>query len=260
MRKLPLDKLVSFGYNVLHSFGKEVEQETWQNIKSPDKTFEITNVYFQGIMPETEKELGELTQANLPWAEDHFQERVGGIPLNPGKQWENWPFYKKSEDDARFRSGGTFSHTYMERFWPKHAGFDCVDPDILNRRGIMNQGIRFNYGDYNDLIERAKQDNSSRQLYLSIWHPEDQSNGNGRVPCTLGYYFLIRNNTLELTYHIRSCDILRHFKNDVYMAVRLAQDFRDKVNPEIKLGDFNMWVGSLHCFLNEKPMLIKYFR
>jgi thymidylate synthase len=123
---------------------------------------------------------------------------------------------------------------------------------------MIRKGIRFDYGDYHDIVERAREDKGSRQLYLSIWHPEDQSNGNGRVPCTLGYFFLIRNHTLDVTYHIRSCDILRHFRNDIYMAVRLAQDFRDKVDPTINLGKLNMWVGSLHCFINEKEILKKY--
>jgi len=58
-----------------------------------------------------------------------------------------------------------------------------------------------------------------------------------------------------MTYLIRSCDIFRHFKNDVYMTIRLAQYVRDQVNPDLDLGELSMWIGSLHCWNVEKALL-----
>lgn len=248
---------ITDSFHKLFLTGSVIPQRSWQNIESPGSTVEVMNHTIRGPIPETQKRLTIETEPWLPWAEAHFQERVGGISLNPGIQYKNWPLWNKAENDSLFKSNGKFSHSYMERFWPKFAG-GLIEKGKL-AGGIPNMGIRFEYGDYNDIIERAKQDNTSRQLYLSIWHPEDQSNGNGRVPCTLGYFFLIRDNKVHLSYFIRSCDILRHFRNDIYMACRLAQDFRDKVNPELEMGDLYMWVGSLHCFNNERITLKKYF-
>jgi len=252
--KVPLINLaIQQTFQLLSFYGSTVEQKTWQSVESPDKTFEIDNIIFKGQMPELKETLAQYTKADLPWAEDHFQERISGEPTNPGEQWKNWPYYKKEQDDERFRRRGKFDHTYMERFWPLAAG------RFINKE---SWGIRFMLGDYDDIIQRAKYDQTSRQLYLSIWHPEDQSNSKGigkverRLPCSLGYFFLIRNNKVNLTYHIRSCDILRHFCNDIYLAVRLAQDFRDKVNPELQMGEFTMWIGSLHCWESEKNILL----
>ena len=113
----------------------------------------------------------------------------------------------------------------------------------------------YNFGDFSDLVERLKEDPGSRQAFYAIWHPQDSNNDGVRLPCTIGYHFLIRNNKLHITYLIRSCDIFRHFKNDIYMTVRLAQYVRDQIDPELEMGDLSMWVGSLHCWDKEKVML-----
>ena len=204
--------------------------------------YEVNNMFFDAVMPETKEELEKQTAPDLPWAEDHFQERVGGEPLNPGEQYKNWPYYDHSKDNKRFREGDKqFSHSYMERYWP---------PRDL-------KGIRYNYGDLNDLIEKLNENPLTRQAYLSIWYPEDQQNLKERVPCTLGYHILIRDGKLNITYHIRSCDIRRHFRNDIYMTVRLAQWIRDKLKIYFKMGNLYMWIGNLHCFDSEKGMLAK---
>lgn len=236
-------RVIDQSFKLLYTWGEEVKQETWQSVKSPDNTIEIANSFFKVEMPDTMKELALMTKADIPWAEDHFQERIGGLPLNPGVQWENWPHYKKEVNDPLFKSNGKFSHTYMERYWPE---------EVFGR---------YEVGNYRDIIERAIVDQTSRQLYLSVWWPEDQSNVESRrLPCTLGYFFLIRQNKVHLTYFIRSCDILRHFRNDVYLSIRLAQDFREKVNPNLSMGTFSMWIGSLHCFKSEKEILKRHFR
>ncbi len=70
-------------------------------------------------------------------------------------------------------------------------------------------------GDLNDIIERLKKNKYNRQSFLSIWHPEDQSNDkeNKRIPCTLGYFFQYRNNKLNV-----SANVTRH--NKVYCLTR----------------------------------------
>src|SRR5690606_24336684 len=103
--------------------GQVVEQETWQSVKSPDKTWELLNQTLGFPIPNTIPELVAEVVPSLPWAEDHFLERVGGIPLNPPPSEAWWPFNVKKAND-QFKSGEKFSHTYPERFWPKRAGVE----------------------------------------------------------------------------------------------------------------------------------------
>ena len=239
---IPISTAIQEAIRTLYREGKEVKPFKWQSVKVKDSTYEVTHQYLTMDMPEHRSELLNQTKADMPWSEDHFQERVSGEPLNPGNQYKNWPYYRPNVDDKRFREGDKqFSHSYMERYWPPRD----------------KKGIRYNYGDLNHLIERIDNDPLTRQAYFSVWYPEDQADIGERVPCSLGYHFMIREGKMDLTYHIRSCDIRRHFKNDIYMTIRLAQWVAEKLKTPVELGNMYMWIGSLHCWFNEKEMLKK---
>lgn len=215
----------------------------WQAVNIENRMFEVTDLFLQMDMCSSIKELELETKADLPWSENHFKERLAG-PTNPGYEYQNWPYYSKKLDDSRFRSNKKFSHTYQERFWP-----------------VKKTGIRFKMGDYLDIQKRLKNDHTTRQAFLSIWHPEDQSNNDVRLPCTIGYWFKIDNNVLNITYLIRSCDARRHFKNDVYMTQRLALDMLSYLDDEsLKLGRMSMWIGSFHCFEQDKYFINKQLK
>jgi hypothetical protein len=195
---------------------------------------------------------------NLPWADEHFDERVGGQPLNPGNSWRNWP-WGNSADRFRTENGGQFSHTYMERFWPKHAGgpsFFTEDDPRYAPGNDPRRGIRYEYGDLDDLVNHLADDPLSRQAYLPVWFPEDGT-CKGRRPCTLGYHFLMRHDHLHVTYYIRSCDVVRHWADDCYLCVRLLLwvlgNLRSRNDgwKTVKPGLFTMHVASLHCFTND---------
>ena len=244
---MKISEALKGSFTDLKNNGDIASSKKWQAIDTPDNLWEIINRYVQMDMPETKEELGVECDADLPWAEDHFQERIDPhCNHNPGYEYQNWPYYKvdTKDNDGKFRNEAEnyFSHTYMERFWPDKT---------LKGTGKMG----YNFGDFNDLIERLKDDPGPRQAFYAIWHPQDSNNDGVRLPCTIGYHFLIRNGILHLAYLIRSCDIFRHFKNDVYMTVRLAQYVRDQVDPSLKLGELSMWIGSLHCWNVEKALL-----
>lgn len=204
-------------------------------------------------------------QPNLPWADDHFlKERVGGQPLNPGTEWANWP-YAKSADTHR---NGAFSHSYAERLWPRFANLTPGgELKHLTGEEPYRTGIRFEYGDLDDLVTILAKEPLTRQAYIPLWFPEDLEavKQGERVPCTLGYHFIMRNNKLHIVYYMRSCDFVRHLRDDVYMAVRLLlwvlQQCRlaspendwDRVTP----GTLTMHMTSLHIFAADYKILFK---
>lgn len=209
-------------------------------------TRELLNCSFQMKIPRTREALVAEVQPSLPWAEAHFAERVSGIPHNPPPSHTLWPYGQKS--NAEHLTHGKFSHTYPERMWPKDA-LRATHGDAI--------GIRFRAGDLQDLVRLLIDHPNTRQAYLPIWFPEDltAANRGERVPCTLGYHFLAREGRLNLTYFIRSCDLVRFFRDDVYMACRLAQwvvgkihDHHKPIDPGLKPGNLTMHIVSLHCF------------
>ena len=93
----------------LIDYGRTVKTERWQGIPSPDDMFEYLFHSFKTQIPSTVEGLVEQARPNLPWADDHFEERVCGLPLNPPPSHVNWPFAQRGNE----KFGGTtkFSHT-----------------------------------------------------------------------------------------------------------------------------------------------------
>lgn len=215
------------------------------------------------------EEVAKIIEPNLPWADDHFLERVGGEPLNPGVQWANWPWASSAD---KFRDQGAFNHTYMERFWPKWAAktegglLSAHDGETHSMRlvpvedqNLPHQGLRHEYGDLADLVLLLANEPLTRQAWIPLFFPEDTGVGDGgRKPCTLGYQFIMRDGQLSIYYPLRSCDFVRHFRDDIYMAIRLLLWVLDRcreINPsvwnDVTPGYYAMHCTSLHIFKND---------
>lgn len=216
---------------------------------STHELMHVTNVFRVDLHPSAWQ---EVVKPNLPWAEDHFQERVSGEPLNPAPSEAWWPFARKN--NAEHKKDEKFSHTYPERYWPRWAGLE------KNPEGSFDNpkwGIRFEYGDLQDLVEVLKQNPFSRQAYLPVWFPEDltAAKQGERVPCSMGYHFIYnpKHAGLDCVYTMRSCDIVRFYRDDVYMAGRLLQWVCNAVGHVP--GELVTHIANLHCFPGDRPFL-----
>lgn len=247
----------------LLNHGEPVDTGHWQALKDVPQTNTIENrsVLFEMEIPDNSITLLGAVSPNMPWAEDHFQERVSGEPLNPGEQYKNWPWYKGNVETHKPQ--GQFSHTYMERYWPKWA--NSALPGSKPYSG-PRRGIRYEYGDLNDVVSLLVREPTTRQAYLPVWFPEDTGAVHGeRVPCSLGYHFMQRNRKLHCWYHMRSCDFLRYFRDDVYLTCRLVQWVCKQAGAEIGIhelwapGTLTMMIGSLHVFEGDLPQMRRLY-
>lgn len=246
----------------LSNHGKMVEVGHWQgtDVKGkPDMvSYELLNHSFTcGVVSDLGM-LRDQIKPNLPWADDHFLERVGREGLNPGVQYANWPYYVNKANDVHRVEEGKFSHTYMERIWPNNSV-----PDEIYDQYIMKMGLRYFYGDLDSVVNLLLREPLTRQAFLPIWYPEDTGAVHeGRVPCTLGYHFMRRDGELHMWYPIRACDFIRHFRDDVYLACRLMLWVLDELKAkdydnwkDVRPGKLNMHIYSLHVFANEVRLL-----
>lgn len=253
---MELAQLLSRACSKLINTGFEVNNSFWHSKPISTPMFHTVNAYFRGYeVPAERSKLQSQLNPNLPWAEDHLKERISGIPSNPGASYKNWPYYK---EERGMKEGEVFSHTYQERFWPKKANLETMETTY------SNHGIRYELGDLHSLLKLLDRDPQTRQAFLPIWFPEDTgAEHGGRVPCTLGYHFMVVKGRLNITYYMRSCDIIRHFKDDVYLACRLLQEaiFALRVMghnfDNINIGTIDIFINSLHCFAHEVPNLEK---
>lgn len=247
---------------ILQTQGTKKKAGIWQasELFKDQEMLVYTNMFFAIQIPMCYSCL-EITGADLPWAEQHFQERISGNPTNPGESYKIWPYNNFKGEDDPYMQGQEFSHTYQERFWPKYAARGLDIPNKIGKRpedyGLdINKGLRYDLGDLNDVIKQLRNNHLTRQAYLPVFFPEDTGAVHKqRVPCTLGYYFWIEEGQVNCNYIIRSCDALRHFRNDVYLTARLMQH----IAKELKLssGTLHFMAFNFHVFVNDLYALNK---
>lgn len=149
-------------------------------------------------------------------------DRVSGQSLNPGNSYKiRQDMWQKFMID----DGAHFDYTYSERMYDK----------------------------LQLIIDTLKDDKHSRQAVMQIYQPSDLqlTGGDTRIPCSVDFNFVIRNDHMYLIYHMRSNDFYGHFPIDIWCAAELMKWMTDKVKefyPEVKYGSLIYFANSLHAY------------
>ena len=158
---------------------------------------------------------------NLEFAEQDFKDRINPEKVNPGEaiNYDTSGVLKP----YIYSKSGRLSYTYSERMHPQLSM----------------------------IIENLKKHPGSRQSYLSIWHPNSDGRflEKRRVPCSIGYHFLLRNDELHMLYLMRSMDANKCFGYDIYTSSKLLEYISDELY--VDRGFLHMFIGSAHIFKGE---------
>lgn len=151
-----------------------------------------------------------------------FQDRISGQNLNPGNSYlirqDMWQKFMVQD-------GSKFDYTYSERI-----GDRCEN-----------------------IVKILEEDIHSRQAILQIFHQDDiiGAGGDTRIPCSLNYQFMIRNNQLYCIYNMRSNDYFGHHAIDIYLAAEFIAYFTERlksVYPTLKTGSLIYFSSSFHAY------------
>lgn len=162
----------------------------------------------------------------IKYCKQEIKDRTCGKPLNPGRSYKI-----RADMWNQFLEGtGKFSYQYAERLWTNDQ--------------------------FEHVINVLKNDAGSRQGVLSVWNPDIDMDGKrtgsgNRIPCSLFYQFMIRNNRLHCVYVMRSNDFLNHCVIDLYCATGLMEYLVKRLKdtyPDLKVGSLTYECGSLHAF------------
>lgn len=185
------------------------------------------------------------------WADEEFEERVSGHCINPGtaylKRRDMWDEFLVPQKDGTEK----FDYTYPERI---NAQVDVPG----NHKEVTTK--------LEAIITLLKYDHDTRKAVLNIFGSDanrnhidsDYYDGSHRIPCSMYYDFLIRNDSkgvpqLNICYHQRSSDFIGHFGDDVYLAWRLMEYVANKVG--VKPGYLFHTIDSLHTYKKDWWML-----
>ena len=210
----------------LNSYGQTVKPKTYQNkVIEGNEDFITKELICQQYCLTS---LGDpvwlfVFSHSKEWADAEFKERINTSEvINPGKAWE-----LRKDLWEQFLVDGKFDYTYNERmaFLP-----------------------------YTILFLRSDSDTRKAVLPIFNGNGEDDTlyyHGNKRIPCSMYYDFLIRQNgkgekVLHICYHQRSSDFAQHFGNDIYLAWRLMEYVAQEVG--VKSGYLYHTIDSLHIY------------
>ena len=210
----------------LNSYGQIVKPKTYQNkVIEGNEDFITKELICQQYCLTS---LGDpvwlfVFSHSKEWADAEFQERIDISDItNPGKAWE-----LRKDLWEQFLVNGKFDYTYNERM--------VILPYT---------------------IQLLKSDSDTRKAVLPIFNGNGEDDtlyyhGNKRIPCSMYYDFLIRQNgkgekVLHICYHQRSSDFIIHFGNDVYLAWRLMKYVAKEVG--VKPGYLYHTIDSLHAY------------
>lgn len=210
----------------LNSYGQIVKPKTYQNkVIEGNEDFITKELICQQYCLTS---LGDpvwlfVFSHSKEWADAEFQERINTSEvINPGKAWE-----LRKDLWEQFLVNGKFDYTYNERM--------VILPYT---------------------IQLLKSDSDTRKAVLPIFNGKGEDDtlyyqGNKRIPCSMYYDFLIRQNgkgekVLHICYHQRSSDFAQHFGNDIYLAWRLMEYVAQEVG--VKPGYLYHTIDSLHIY------------
>ena len=154
---------------------------------------------------------------SVVFAEADFNDRMSPTPVNPGQAVK---FDSVGVLRNYLQPDGKLAYTYSERM--------CYQLEPI--------------------INLLKEHPDTRQAFLSIWNPEDDilNFETSRVPCSLGFHFLIRNGKLNLVYYMRSLEVTQCVGNDIYTSSRMIEAVAEKLG--VGIGTLTFCVGSAHFF------------
>jgi hypothetical protein len=131
----------------LLNLGYEIETERWQGGTEHPAFLEILHASMKADMYNNAEEASTELKATQPWADIHFDERVGGIPCNPPPSHTMW-----LKDTDKYLMDTAFSHSYPERMW----------------QDTEQMGIRFNIADLNTAVKLLQKEPKTRQCYTNL--------------------------------------------------------------------------------------------
>ncbi len=207
--------------------GMKVHPQTMQDKyvgNDPDyETMEYLNMIYTVTQPNLE-DLRAYVQT-WDWCEAEFQERLSGLPPSNPEALEAWKLRPEVWKEFAL-SGQGFGYSYGERY--------------------RDQPYRTR-GPLRDIIEELRIHPDSRQLFMPVWRRLDNDHlGRIRVPCSLGYWFALRQGKLHITYLQRSGDYFTHLANDLWLTRKLQEHVASEI--EAEPGFFTHWIGSLHVY------------
>ena len=166
-----------------------------------------------------------------------IEDRLCGISTNPGKS-----YLARPDIWNEFLHNKRFAYTYSERIAPQ---LDIILKELQTnpetRQGIINI--------HSNICPMEMNLHSWGTNLVEMSNDIANRGGGGRIPCSMYYQIMIREEKVDLIYTMRSCDLLTHFPVDITLALMMQNWFATKLDKP--MGTFTFFCGSLHSYFKD---------
>jgi len=228
----------------LKEMGLHVDNVMMQDKEGSFPTLELINYGYTVTKP-----IVQDLNPTQPWAAAEFGDRIQAIMGNPSPLGTAW--MTRADEHMDWSEFIEFNGKPLPQGVSLEEAKESCSP-LVARDPIR---LAYSYGErlaLNDQVMRVirelRRNPMSRQLYIAMWDPHQDSErlGSRRVPCSLGWHFIMREDRLHLTYTMRSCDFVTHWQNDVWLAMMLL-DFVCMKTGNVQ-GRFSQFINSFHVY------------
>lgn len=180
---------------------------------------------------------------------------VGFLIENPKDNKINTPWRKWNQSYADFEyqwyMEGNPSADVIEtkaKIWSK-----MYDPNDPKKRVNSNYGYQWSRnGQIDETIKQLKENNGTRQAWISIFDGKEKSLYKYDTPCTLAVGYRIRtegeHKYLDCDVLMRSNDLVYGFCNDQYCWSMLMYEICERLGEGYEIGRIHWYASDLHIY------------
>jgi thymidylate synthase len=205
-------ELINYGYTVLHP---NINHLPIPNMKWLNQEWNDRKQGIEGLIDNPGAAFHNRKDDHIDWS---YMLEYNGEPIPTGKTIDEM---QKLDSQAQF-DPIRFAYTYQERL-------------------ACNEQVWH-------VIRELRRNPESRQLFIAMWDPHKDAHrlGKHRVPCSLGWHIMMREDHLNVTYFMRSCDFVTHWANDAALSMLLLTFVAEKAN--MAPGELSHFINSFHVY------------
>ena len=173
---------------------------------------------------------------------------VSGFETNLKYAWTEYNWYCSGSNRIDF-------NPLIKKIWKKYSD-DGKTASSGYGKQIFGKYVK-KKSQWQWIIDELKKDDMSRRCVININMDYHKNHNSKDIPCTIAFQVLLRKNKLNWITFIRSNDVVKGIRNDIYCFTSLQQKLALELG--VELGVYHHVIGSLHLYQEDYDKVKKLF-
>ena len=167
-----------------------------------------------------------------------------GFPIVTGRKI----FFDKAYHEYIWIKEGLTTLTYLHQnnilWWDEYAD---KNGDLGKTYGYQLRSFNGEVDQLQYINSKLKFERDSRRMHVTFWNPSDLAD-NKLPPCYTGMTFMVEGNKLNMSFQLRSSDLLLGLPYDICVMALFVHNIADF--NELKVGKLGVQITNAHIYQN----------